>query len=112
MYAAATESRDLAGRVEPVEHAAVRLHDGRVEVRLQPAQGLAREQTQPHRDERPVGRVEDLVRFLHPHDLVAEVVPGIVDCLHLRILGKGVVHLPVSFDDLGHEVVMIDDGPP
>ena len=51
------------------------------------------------------------MRLGRPHDLVAQVGPGIVDRLDLRVLGEPVVHLPIAFDDLGHEPVVVDERP-
>src|SRR5699024_365498 len=100
VHAAPAEAGDLTGGEEPGDRCPCRPDDLSVEVRLEPAEGLAREQTQPHRDQRSVRRIEDPMGPDGPDDLVAEVGPGIVDRLDLRVLGEGVVGLPVALPDL------------
>src|SRR5699024_7511672 len=61
VHAASAEAGDLTGGEEPGDRCPSCPDDLTVEVRLEPAEGLAREQTQPHRDQRPVRRIEDPV---------------------------------------------------
>src|SRR5690242_18002220 len=61
VHATAAEARDLARGVHARQWFARRLEDAGVEVGVQAAEGLARQDVQPYGDERAVLRVEELV---------------------------------------------------
>ena len=69
------------------------------QVGFQPAEGLAGDDVQPHRDQRTGGRVEHLVRLGRAHPAVTEVLPGGADRDHLRILAQPGAHLAVPQPD-------------
>ena len=71
MHAAAAEARRLACRVDVAERGAVGPEHPRGEVGRKPAQRFARQYPEPHRDQRPVGRIEQAVRLGHADQLVA-----------------------------------------
>src|SRR5205085_11960267 len=52
VHAAAAETRDLPDRVEARDDGAARVEDARIEIGLQPAERLARENIEADRDER------------------------------------------------------------
>ena len=56
VHAAAAEARHLARRIDVAERRAVGLEHARRQVGLQAAQRLARQDPEPHRDQRSVGR--------------------------------------------------------
>ena len=79
-----------------------------VEVGLEPAERLAREDVEADGDQRAVRRVEDLVRLRDADQLVGAAAAGVVDRHHLDVLGEGVVDLAVARDDVPLEVVDVE----
>jgi hypothetical protein len=62
MHASAAETGCLTRRIQSRQGRAVRAEHAAVEIGLDAAQRLARENVEPHRDERPRLGIEDLVR--------------------------------------------------
>src|SRR5947208_17015311 len=73
------EARHLAGCVEPWDRIAVVAEDACLEVGLEPAEGLARQDRQPHADQRTGRGVEDPVRRGDAAEAVGQVAPSPVD---------------------------------
>ncbi|KAJ0163891.1 hypothetical protein CTA2_2171 [Colletotrichum tanaceti] len=94
--AAAAEAGGLACRVQARELGAVGPHDVALEVRLDAAQRLPRQQVHAHRDERAVLGVQQPVRRRDAAPPVGPVGAAVVDEHGLRVLGVGVVELAVA----------------
>src|SRR5690606_26251441 len=77
VHAAAPESGCLSRGEQPGEHGAVGAQHPRVEVGLDAAEGLAGEDAELDRDERPGGGVEEPVRGGDPHEAVPPVGTGL-----------------------------------
>jgi len=70
------------------------------QVGLQAAQRLAGQDVEPHGDQRPGLRVQDLVRRRGAGQPLTTRAAGVPDGHDLQVLGERVVHLPVARDDL------------
>jgi hypothetical protein len=79
-----------------------------VEIGLDPAEGLARQDVQLHRDQRPVPRIEDRVRSGRPDQPVAPIGPRTAQGGDLRILAERVGELPVPREDLLAQGLQVD----
>ena len=108
VHPAAAEAGDLARGVDTRERLARGLEHAGVEVGVQAAEGLARQDVQPDGDQRAVGGVEELVRRGDPDQLVAAVVAVPADEGDLGVLGVGVVQLPVALGERAAQRLLVD----
>lgn len=105
VHAATSKTGRLPRRVQTGEALAPGLHDVGLEVRLEPAERLAREQVHAHGDERAVLGVEQAVGRGDAAPAVGPVLAAVADEHGLGVLGVGVVELAVARgDDLGDGV--------
>ena len=100
VHAAAAEAGDLAGGVQAGQRLAGVGQDAALQVGLQAAERLAREDVQLDGDQRAGVGVEQAVGRGDAGDAVGEVGARAADRGDLHVLGVRVVHLAVAGDDL------------
>ena len=100
VHAAAAESGHLARGVQPADRGRRPACSTRADRSVsRPAERLAGDHVQPHRDQRAGRRVEHLVRLDGAHPPVAEVPAGRPDRDDLRVLAQPGAHLAVPQRD-------------
>src|SRR5699024_3748181 len=109
VHAASSEAGDLAGGPQAWHHGAVGAPDPTVQVGLDAAEGLARDDVQPYRDEGAGAGVEDLVRRCGAGESFTTGAPAVVDGGDLQVLGERVVDLAVARHDLTFQVGQVDE---
>ena len=110
MHPTAAEAARLARRIQAGDDLArAGAHGLAVEVRLDSAEGLAGDDVQLDGDERPLGRILQLVGLRHPDQLVAAVVAGLPQIVDLGIFREGVVELAIAVLDLLANLREVED---
>lgn len=104
MDAPAPKARGLAGSIQPRERAPVGPDDVALEVGLDAAERLARQQVHAHGDQRPARRVQQLVGRRDAAARVGPVLPPVADQHHLRVLAVAVCYLGVARLDHGEDL--------
>lgn len=100
MHAAAAETGGFADRVQSLDRLAIGTQDTAVEIGLQAAQRLAGQDVEPDRDQRPIGRIEHLVRPSRADQPVAEIGASASQGGDLHVFAERIVELPVTAADL------------
>mmetsp|Transcript_23756 Transcript_23756/g.42624 ORF Transcript_23756/g.42624 Transcript_23756/m.42624 type:complete len:209 (+) Transcript_23756:1059-1685(+) len=101
VVAAAAKACDLSCCEEAGHCLAIRADHLAVQIGVQPAQRFAREDVQFDRNQRAVGRVQELVRLGCPQEPVAAIIAGGMDGHHLGVFGERIVDLCIARFDLG-----------
>jgi len=109
MHAAAAKTAGFADGVEPPDDLAILAEYAGIEIGLKTAERLAGEDVEPHSDQRPGLRVQDLVRRRGAGQPLAARAAGVPDGHDLQVLGERVVHLPVARDDLALQVGQFEE---
>ncbi len=109
MHAAAAKTGRLAGGVKPRHDPAVAAEHPRIEIGLEPAQRLAGQDVELHRNQGPMLGIENPVRFCGADQPVADIFPRVVDVHHLRVLDVRICDLAVARLDLDLQIFKLQE---
>lgn len=109
MIATPAKPTHLAGCEQAFDPFALCIKNLPIQIGLETAQCLAGDDMQLDRDQWTVLSVKKAVRLGGAHQLVTAIIPSRMNSHQLRILGEGIVNLPVASHDLRPKLLNLDE---
>ena len=102
----AAETGDFTRCIKPRHWLAVRTDHAAFEISLQTAEGFARQNPQPNRNQRTGTRVEQFMWARSSDQAIAEIFPRRANCRDLGVFAERIVELEVTSDNLMLDLVL------